>query len=138
LAVCQSTKDGDDSIHKEEKLNGPKEPTLSGHNLQLTTEFRYFRLILDRGLSWNALLKKVMNTAYWAFYTCTGTFGKMWGLTTRVLYWIYALVIRLILICESMIWWPRVKPISRMGFNELQRLGCLAITWVLPISQQQQ
>jgi hypothetical protein len=117
LAVCHSTKDGDDSIHKEEKLNGPKEPTLSGHKLQVTTEFSYLKLILDKGLSRNALLKKVMNKAYWAFCTCKGTFGKMWRLKTRVLYWICAMVIRLILICESMVWWPRLKPISRMGFN---------------------
>jgi hypothetical protein len=99
------------------RFNGLKEPTLSGHKLHLSTEFRYLRLILDKRLAWNALLKKMLNRAYWAFCTCKGTFGKMWGLKPTVLCWIYAMVIRLILICESMVWWPRVKFISRIGFH---------------------
>jgi hypothetical protein len=35
-------------------LRGLKEPTLSGHTLQPSTEVRYLGLILDKGLTWKA------------------------------------------------------------------------------------
>jgi hypothetical protein len=37
-------------------LRGLKEPTLSGHTLQLTAEVKYVGLILDKGLTWKAWL----------------------------------------------------------------------------------
>jgi hypothetical protein len=77
-----------------------KEPTLSGHTLQLTTEVRYLELILDRRLTWKAQLKNVMNKAYRAFWTCKGTFGKIWGLKPRVVHWI-----RPVLTYSCTIWW---------------------------------
>jgi hypothetical protein len=70
----------------------------------------------------------VINKAYRAFWTCKGTFGKTWGLKPRVLHWIYTMVIRSILIYGSMVWWPRLRYISRMELYKLQRLVCLAIT----------
>jgi hypothetical protein len=49
-------------------LRGLKEPTLSGHTLLLmTTKVKYFGLILDKGLMWNAQLKNVRNKAYRPF-----------------------------------------------------------------------
>ena len=41
----------------------PKEPTLSGYTLQLTTEVKYLGLILDKRLTCNAKLKNVLNMA---------------------------------------------------------------------------
>jgi len=49
----------------------------------LTTEGKYLGLILDKGLTWRAQLKNVMNKAYRAFWTCKGTFDKTWGLKTQ-------------------------------------------------------
>jgi hypothetical protein len=40
-----------------------KEPTLSGHTLQLTTEVKYLGLILDKRLTCSAKLKNVLNMA---------------------------------------------------------------------------
>ena len=40
-----------------------KEPTLSGHTLQLTNEVKYLGLILDKRLTCNAKLKNVLNMA---------------------------------------------------------------------------
>jgi hypothetical protein len=57
-------------------LRCPKEPVLSGHTLQLTTEVKYLGLILDKGLTWKTQLKNMMSKAYRAFWTCKGTFGK--------------------------------------------------------------
>jgi hypothetical protein len=90
-------------------LRGLKEPTLSGHILQITTEVKYLPLILDKGLTQKAQLKNVMNKAYRAFWTCKGTSGKTWGLKPRVVHWIYNTVIRTVLTYGSMVWWPRVQ-----------------------------
>jgi len=43
-------------------------------------------------------------------------------------YWIYAMVIRPILTYSSVVWWPRVRYISRMEFNKLQWLAHLVVT----------
>jgi hypothetical protein len=52
------------------RLSGAK------HTLQQTTEVKYLGLILDKGLTWKAQLRNVMNKAYGTFWTCKGTLGK--------------------------------------------------------------
>jgi hypothetical protein len=42
---------------RKRDLRGLKEPTLSGHTLQLTTDIKYLGLILDKGMTWKAQLK---------------------------------------------------------------------------------
>jgi len=42
-------------------LKGLKEPTISGHKLQLATELKYLRFILDKGLLWKAQLENAVN-----------------------------------------------------------------------------
>jgi len=73
-----------------------------------------------------------MNKAYRAFWTCKRTFGKTWGLKSRVVHWIYTMVFRTILIYGSTVWWQRVRyNVSKTEFSKLQRLACLAITGVI-------
>jgi hypothetical protein len=38
-------------------LRGLKEPTLSGHKLQLATKVKYLGLTLDKGLTWKTARK---------------------------------------------------------------------------------
>ena len=52
---------------RKRDFRGLKEPSLSGHTLQLTTEVIYLGLILDKGLTWKAQLKNVMSKAYTPF-----------------------------------------------------------------------
>jgi hypothetical protein len=61
--------------HKRD-FRGLKEPTLTGHTLQLTTKVKYLGLILDKGLTGKAQLINAMNHAYRAFWSCKGIFGK--------------------------------------------------------------
>jgi hypothetical protein len=120
---------------RKRDLRGLKESTLSGHTLQLTTVVKYLGLILDKGLIWKEQLKNVMKKAYRAFWTCTGTFGKTWGLKPRVVFWIYTMVIRPVLTCGSMVWWPRVRyNVSRTELSKIQRLACLAITGAMKMT----
>jgi hypothetical protein len=52
---------------RKKDLRGLKEPALSGHTFQLTTEVIYLGLILGKGLTRKVQLKNVMNKAYTAF-----------------------------------------------------------------------
>jgi hypothetical protein len=45
-----------------------------------------------------------------------------------MLYWICATVIRPVLTYSSIVWWPRVRYISRMEFNKLQWFARLVVT----------
>jgi hypothetical protein len=45
------------SFTRKRDFKGLKEPTLSGHKLQLTTKVKYLGVITDNRLSWNTQLK---------------------------------------------------------------------------------
>jgi hypothetical protein len=73
-----------------------------------------------------------MNEVYRAFWTCKGTFDKIWDLKPRVMQWIYTIVIRPVLTYGSTVWWLRVRyNVSRTELSKIQRLACLAITGVM-------
>jgi hypothetical protein len=108
-------------VTRNRDLRRLKEPTLSGHKLQLATEVKYHGLTLDKGLTWKTQLGNVINKAYRAFWTCKGTFGITWGLKPKVLHWIYIMIIRPILTYSATVWWMRVNyNVSRMELNKLQ------------------
>jgi len=103
--------------------------------LQLTTKVKYIGLFLGKELTRKAQEQSVMNKAYWAFWTCKSTFGKTWGLKSRVVHWIYTMVFRTILIYGSMVWRQRVRyNVSKTELSMLQRLACLAITGVIQMT----
>ena len=74
-------------------------------------------------------LDKAINQAYKAFWTCRGMFGKTCGLKSKVVYWVYTAVVRLIVTYAVTIWWPRVKlKANQAELSKLQKTACLGIT----------
>jgi hypothetical protein len=69
------------------------EPTLFSNTIQLSNEVTYLWPTLDKGLTWKQQLDKVTNACR-AFWMCSGTFGKTWGLKPKVMHWIYTMVVR--------------------------------------------
>lgn len=69
---------------RKRDLRGLEKSTLSGHKLQLITEVRYLGPVLDKRLTRKTQLENVINKACRAFWACKGTFGKTWGLKSRV------------------------------------------------------
>ena len=51
-------------FNQKRDLSSLKGTTHSGYTLQLTTDVKYLGLILDKGLTWKAQLKNVMNKTY--------------------------------------------------------------------------
>jgi len=48
---------------RKRDLKGLKELTISGHKLQLATELKYLRFIVDKRLMWKAQLENAINKA---------------------------------------------------------------------------
>jgi hypothetical protein len=114
---------------KKRVLKGLKEPSLFGKTIQLSTEVKYLKLTLDKGLTWGAHLDKVTNRAYRDFWTCKDTFRKTWGLSPWVVHWMHTMVVRPIITYAAMNWWPRLKyKTSQAKLSKLKRLACLGIT----------
>jgi hypothetical protein len=114
---------------RKRDIRGLKEPTLFCKTLQLSSEVKYLGLTLDKGLTRKKELDRVTNKAYTAFWACRRTFGRTWGLRTKVVHWIYTVVVRPIVTYAATVWWPRVKfRTSRAELSNLQRMACLGIT----------
>jgi hypothetical protein len=83
-------------------------------------------VILDKKLDWKAHLKNRMSKAYWQ---CRRAVGKTWGLSPKVVAWLYTSLVRLILSYASLVWWRRVElKNAQKSLSHLQRMTYLGIT----------
>jgi hypothetical protein len=95
-------------VTRKRNTKGLKTPILFNKTTQLCSEIKYLGLTLDKGHG-KKQLDKAISKAYKAFWVCRGTFGKVWGLKPKVVYWIYTAVVRPIVTYAATIWWPRIK-----------------------------
>ena len=64
-----------------------------------------------------------------AFSQMRRAVGTMWGLTPKIVHWIYTAVIRPVITYAAVVWWPRVNLVTvTRQLEHLQRLACLSIT----------
>jgi hypothetical protein len=54
-------------------------------------------------------LDRVTNKAYRTLLTCRGPFGITWGLRSKVVHWIYTMVVRPIVTYAATVWWLRIR-----------------------------
>jgi hypothetical protein len=66
-----------------------------------------------------------MRKACIAYWQCRRALGKTWGLSPKVVAWLYTSVVRPILSYASLVWWKRVE---QKRLSHLQRMTCLGIT----------
>lgn len=102
---------------------------LFGQSLTWSEQVKYLGIILDRKLSWNAHLSNRIDRAIVSFWQCRRAFGKTWGLSPRILHWIYTAIIRPMLTFASVVWWPKTeKQYVKGNLEKIQRLACIGIT----------
>jgi hypothetical protein len=82
------------SFTRKKEIRGLKEQTLFNKTIQLPSEVKYLGLTSDKGLTWKKQMDRVTNKAYRAFWTCTDTFGRTWGLRPMVVHCIYTANVR--------------------------------------------
>jgi hypothetical protein len=83
---------------------------------------------IGQGTGIKGQLGKIMNRADRAFWIHSGTFGKIWGLKPKAVYWIYSIVVRPIITYATTMWCRLKYKTSRAKLSKLQRLACLRIT----------
>jgi hypothetical protein len=93
-SVYQSNKTVIIPFTRKRNIKELKEPILFSKTIQLSNEVKCLGITLDKGLTWKKQLDKATNKAYKAFWACRGMFGKTWGLTPKVVCWIYTAVVR--------------------------------------------
>lgn len=81
-------------------------PTINGTALVLNEKAKFLGVILDSRLTWKANLEERTRKAQVAYFICQKAFGKTWGLTPKLVYWIFTAVVRPILMYGAAIWWP--------------------------------
>lgn len=114
---------------RKRKLGFLKMPKLFGTCLELTNQVKYLGIILDSKLNWSSHLKHKIQKASVAFWQCRRTVGRTWGLSPKIVLWLYTAVIRPMLCYGSVVWWPKIKQTTAAKqIEHVQRLACLAVT----------
>jgi hypothetical protein len=71
----------------------------------------------------------IVGKACIAYWQCRRAVGKTWGLSPKVVTWLYTFVVRPILSYASLVWWRRVElKNAQESLSRLQRMKCLGIT----------
>ena len=112
------------------RSKGPiKEHFLFGSRIQLLTLVRFLGLILEKELTWNQHVQRIVTKALGVFWACRATFGKSWGLKSMMTYSMYIIMVRPIIVSHAtLMWWPRIKKkLCVNDLTKLQRTACLGI-----------
>lgn len=114
---------------RKRKITGLFIPKIKGISIICADFVKYLGVILDSKLLWILNLDYRIERATMALWQCRKAYGTSWGLSPKVLYWIYTTVIKPILLYGSFLWNHicRLKHVQTK-LNKLQRLACTAIT----------
>lgn len=76
------------------KVEGLKIPTIKGIPIILVEFVKYLGIILDCKLNWIANIDYRLDKALIALWQCRKAYCDKWGLSPRVMFWIYKTIIR--------------------------------------------
>jgi ribonuclease HI len=114
---------------RRRRLDGFVAPSIFGGQLSLSDSVKYLGVVFDRKLSWKAHVENRCNKAQMALFQCRSAIGKTWGLKPSIVYWLYNVVIKPIVLYGAITWWKRAGlTVIRNRLNKLQRLACSMIT----------
>jgi ribonuclease HI len=103
--------------------------SLNGSTIPFQDSFKYLGVTLDKRLNWNKHISGVTRRAIRAFWACSGLFGKSWGLSPKMIFWLYTSIIRPIVAYAAVVWWTKVSEKStQLKLQKVQRLVCLGMT----------
>ena len=106
--------------------------SLQGIVIEYSNEVKYLGITLDRRLNWNAQLNNTLNKATRVFWACRKLFGRTWGLSPKMIFWLYNTIVKPAVTYAALVWWPKTQQDSAIAkCNKLQRLACLSITGVM-------
>src|ERR1700744_4753184 len=78
---------------------------------------------------WNMHISTKINKSIATLWQCRRTYGISWGLSPKMLHWIYSAIIRPRLCYAAIVWWPRCRlDYVQKQLNKIQRLALISIT----------
>lgn len=116
-------------FHRKRKIEGVKIPRIKGIEIRLVEVVKYLGIILDYRLYWIANLDARLQKATIALWQCRKAYSKSWGLSPKVMLWIYTTIIRPMLMYGSFLWNHICKlKYVREKLTKFQRMACKAIS----------
>lgn len=117
------------------KIEGLNMPSIGGQQLLLSKEVKFLGITLDSRLTWKSHLDNRIDKAFIAFMQCKRAFSRSWGLSPRIVNWLYTAVIRPMFCYGAVVWWTRTKLTSvKNQLTKLQRIACVGITGAMRTS----
>jgi hypothetical protein len=111
------------------KLPSVRLPSLFGTQLTLSDSVKYLGVMLDPKLTFKVHLERRVQKATMILWQCRRTFSRTWGLTPKMVNWIYTSIVRPYIAYGVVSWWPRTQlSTSRKLLSKVQRLACISIT----------
>ncbi|XP_050298239.1 uncharacterized protein LOC126737392 isoform X2 [Anthonomus grandis grandis] len=116
-------------VRKVEGALGSSKACLGDVQLHYSRIVRFLGIKLDPKLSWYDHADTRMKKATCTLWACRRAFGNTWGLSPKILHWIYLRIVRPLLTYGAIVWWSRTEKAKiRAQLDRVQRLACLSIT----------
>ena len=100
--------------------------------LMLSNQAKFLGVILDSRMTWKNNIEERSKKAHIAYYVCRKAFGKTWGLSPKLVYWIFTAVVRPILSYGASVWWNALLTANNCKkLEHIPRCVCIGITGAL-------
>lgn len=89
---------------RRRKIEGLTIPKIKGVEILKVDSAKYLGITLDSGANWIPNLDSKLQKATIALWQCRKAYSKSWGLSPKVMYWLYTTVIRPMITYGSFLW----------------------------------
>ena len=105
---------------------------MNGTDLTFSESAKYLGLILDRKLTFKLNVLDRIRKANVALYYCKKAIGARWGLSLKIVHWIYTAMVRPIFLYGVVVCWTatKMKYITNL-LEKVQRTAYISITGAL-------
>jgi hypothetical protein len=120
---------------KKRNLSGFSEPLLFEVTVHRPESVRCLGVTPDSWLTWQEHVNIKVKKAHNSLWACRRSFGAVWGLRPKVVYWLFTSIIQPSITSASLVWWPGCQTASaKKQLSRIQRLACLGITGAMRLT----
>lgn len=103
--------------------------TIFGKEVKFVKEFKFLGVIIDYKLSWSSHVENRLRKSMMSLWQLRRTYGRSWGLSPKILFWIYTSIVRAYFCYAAIVWWPRCEVLTvKRHLDHLQRTALMGIT----------
>lgn len=113
----------------KKKTDGWNSPTIGNVTIPLQSSFKYLGVTLDQKLNFKEHIKQKCASTTRTFFQTKQAIAGTWGLSPKIVKWLYITVIRPRISYASIIWWDRcILTQAKAILQKTQRLATVSIT----------